>query len=100
MKRALCSAPVLILPDFDHDFTIECDASDTALGAVLAQDLGAGLQPVAYFSRKLRGSELNYPTHDRELMAVFVAVRRWRPYIEGKRTTILTDHRALQHLPT
>mgnify|MGYP003471055216 FL=1 len=91
----MCTAPVLALPDMHRDFVLETDASDFAIGAILAQDQGKGLQPVAYYSRKLRGAELNYPTHDRELMAIFLAVKKWRPYFHGKSTRVLTDHKPL-----
>lgn len=98
LKDCLCSAPVLALPDMSKDFVLETDASDYAIGAILEQDQGFGLQPVAYYSRKLRDAELNYPTHDRELLAIFLAVKKWRPYIDGKRTRVLTDHRPLQYV--
>ncbi|GJP38862.1 hypothetical protein CLOM_g23274, partial [Closterium sp. NIES-68] len=45
------------------------DASDQAVGAVLMQDQGNGLQPIAYLSKKLHGAELNYPIHDKEALA-------------------------------
>ena len=35
LKHALCEAPVLALPNFNRPFTIETDASDTAIGGVL-----------------------------------------------------------------
>ncbi|GJP83339.1 hypothetical protein CLOP_g13504 [Closterium sp. NIES-67] len=67
LKQALTSAPVLILPDPERDYVIEADASDQAVGAVLMQDQGNGLQPIAYLSKKLR-AELNYPIHDKEAL--------------------------------
>ncbi|CAI7888030.1 unnamed protein product [Closterium sp. NIES-53] len=51
LKTALTSAPVLILPDPELDYVIEADASDQAVGAVLMQDQGKGLQPIAYLKR-------------------------------------------------
>lgn len=62
----MSTAPVLAMPDFGRDFVVETDASDVAVGAVLQQDHGDGLQPIAYFSRKLSSSERNYPVHERE----------------------------------
>ncbi|GJP53399.1 hypothetical protein CLOM_g12546 [Closterium sp. NIES-68] len=51
LKQALTSAPVLILPDPERDYVIEADANDQAVGAVLMQDQGNGLQPIAYLSK-------------------------------------------------
>nr|GEU42713.1 retrotransposon Gag domain, retroviral aspartyl protease [Tanacetum cinerariifolium] len=47
LKQALMSTPVLRLPDFSKDFTVECDASSKGVGAILSQED----HPVAYFSR-------------------------------------------------
>lgn len=66
----------------------------------MEQDQGKGLQPVAYYSRKLTSAECNYAVHDRELLAIYKAVKRWRPYLDGKRVTVLTDHRALSFIKT
>ncbi|GJP33098.1 hypothetical protein CLOM_g10140 [Closterium sp. NIES-68] len=52
LKQALMSAPVLILPDPECDYVIEVDTSDQAVGAVLMQDQGNGMQPIAYLGKK------------------------------------------------
>ncbi|GJP60477.1 hypothetical protein CLOP_g17693 [Closterium sp. NIES-67] len=100
LKQALTSAPVLILPDPERDYVIEVDASDQAVGAVLMQDQGNGLQPIAYLSMKLHGAELNYPIHDKEALAIIIAFKAWRCYLEGRRTTVYTDHCSLKYLKT
>ncbi|GJP40902.1 hypothetical protein CLOM_g566 [Closterium sp. NIES-68] len=100
LKRALTSAPVLILPDPERDYVIEADASNQAVGAVLMQDQGNGLQPIAYLSKKLHGAELNYPIHDKEALAIVIAFKAWRCYLEGRRTTVYTDHCSLKYLKT
>ncbi|GJP37553.1 hypothetical protein CLOM_g21951 [Closterium sp. NIES-68] len=99
LKQALTSAPVLILPDPERDYVIEADASDQAW-AVLMQDQGNGLQPIAYLSKKLHGAELNYPIHDKEALAIIIAFKAWRCYLEGRRTTVYTDHCSLKYLKT
>lgn len=66
MRDALCSAKVLTMPDFSKQFVLETDASDRGVGAVLQQDLGDGLRPIAFFSRKFASAEANYPVHERE----------------------------------
>ncbi|CAI7858988.1 unnamed protein product [Closterium sp. NIES-54] len=100
LKTALTSAPVLILPDPEKDYVIEADASDQAVGAVFMQDQGKGLQPIAYLSKKLHGAELNYPIHDKEALAIITAFKTWRCYLEGRETTVYTDHCSLKYLKT
>ncbi|GJP55316.1 hypothetical protein CLOM_g14291 [Closterium sp. NIES-68] len=64
------------------------------------QDQGNGLQPIAYLSKKLHGAELNYPIHDKEALAIIIAFKAWRCYLEGRRTTVYTDHCSLKYLKT
>ncbi|KAL5553178.1 hypothetical protein UlMin_040579 [Ulmus minor] len=71
LKRRLTSAPILIVPSEDEEFTIYCDASKMGLGAVLMQTD----KVVAYASRQLKDHEKNYPTHDMELAAVVFALK-------------------------
>ena len=48
---------------------------------------------VAYATRQLRKHELNYPTHDLELVAVVHALKIWRHYLIGHKSDIYTDSR-------
>ena len=91
LKYALTHTPVLRLPDFNDPFELETDASDIAVGGVLTQH---GF-PVAYYSKALNTAECNYPVHDRELLAIVQACKRWRPYLAGSRTVVWTDHKPL-----
>ncbi|GJP79675.1 hypothetical protein CLOP_g9877 [Closterium sp. NIES-67] len=100
LKQALTSTPVLILPDPERDYVIKADVSDQAVRAVLMQDQGNGLQPITYLSKKLHGVELNYPIHDKEALAIAIAFKAWRCYLEGRRTTVYTDHCSLKYLKT
>ncbi|GJP78684.1 hypothetical protein CLOP_g8953 [Closterium sp. NIES-67] len=100
LKQALTSAPVLILPDPERDYVIEADASDQAVGAVLMQYQGNGLQPIASLNKKLHGAKLNYPIRDKEAFVIVIAFKAWRCYLEGRRTTVYTDHCSLKYLRT
>ena len=94
LKRALCSAPILTLPEGTEDFVVYCDASNQGLGCVLMQ---RG-KVIAYASRQLKTHEVNYTTHDLELGAVVFALKIWRHYLYGTKCTIFTDHKSLQHI--
>ena len=65
LKDKLCSALLLSLPDFTKPFEIECDESDIGISRVLMQEG----KPITYFSEKLSGASLNYPTYDKEFYA-------------------------------
>ena len=71
INNKLTHAHLLALPGFTKSFEIECDTSGIGIGVVLMQ----GGRPLAYFSEKLSGETLNYPTYDEELYAL---VRIWR----------------------
>ena len=94
LKNALVSPPVLAIPQFDKPFEVYTDASDHACGAVLIQES----RPVAYMSKKFTPAERNYPTHDRECLAIVSAYREWRCYLEGVPSTCHTDHAPLTQL--
>ena len=102
LKRALQSTPVLALPDPALPFVVNCDASGYAVGAVLQQDRGEGLQPIAFMSRKLSGAESRYPVHEQELLAIITALTTWRHYLSGTAVPVRvrTDHKSLIHFQT
>ena len=55
-------------------------------------------RPVAYFSEKLSGAALNYPTYDKELYALVRTLETWQHYLWPKEFVIHTDHESLKHL--
>ncbi|GJP55786.1 hypothetical protein CLOM_g14774 [Closterium sp. NIES-68] len=71
---------------------------DQAVGVVLMQDQGNGLQPTAYLRKKLHRAELNYLIHDKEALAIVIAFKAWRCYLKRRRTTVYTDHCSLKYL--
>jgi RNase H-like domain found in reverse transcriptase/Integrase zinc binding domain/Integrase core domain/Reverse transcriptase (RNA-dependent DNA polymerase) len=94
LKQAMCTAPVLALPDFTKEFVLETDASDRGMGAVLMQEK----RPVAYLSKALGIRNQALSTYEKELLALLTAVTKWRHYLQGKPFTIKTDHISLKHL--
>ena len=81
---------------------METDASDDALGCILSQFHGKRLHPVAFHSLKLSPVEWNYDIHDKELLAIVMAFREWRHYLEGmeRQVTVYTDDQNLQYFLT
>jgi hypothetical protein len=101
LKAALCSPPVLLVPDQSKPFVLNTDACKFAIGATLQQDHGNGLQPVAFFSAKMSDAERNYDVREQEFMALFKACLHWRHYLHGTQPfTLLTDHDSLKYHKT
>ena len=100
IKIALTTAPTLLIPDPHRPFTLITDASDFAVGAILLQDQGRGLHPVAYGSHKLQAAELNYPTLDKEWLAGIRACQQWRQYLHGRKFDWWTNHEPLRYVGT
>lgn len=97
LKRRLISAPILSLPRREGEYTLDTDASAEQIGAVLLQSQPDGTpRPVGYWSRSLTPAERNYSTTERECLAVVWSVLLLRPYLEGTRFTVRTDHAALK----
>lgn len=102
LKDAISKGPVLILPDPNLPYVVNTDASGFAIGAVLQQDQGQGLQPIAFLSKKMLDAETRYPVHEQELLSIIHALSTWRHYLLGSsfKVRVLTDHRSLQHFKT
>ena len=84
----------------DTQITIETDASDYALAAVLSITNPNGeLHPIAFHSQTFSAPELNHDVHDKELLAIFEAFKHWQHYLEGSELLIdmVTNHRNLQY---
>ncbi|XP_043474358.1 uncharacterized protein LOC122506310 [Leptopilina heterotoma] len=100
LREALCTNPILQYPDYEKPFTLTTDASDFAIGAVLSQEKDGFDLPIAYLSRVLNAPELNYSTTEKECLAVLYAVHHFRPYIYGKKFTLVSDHEPLRWIAT
>jgi hypothetical protein len=98
LKKALVSYPVLRQPDFSKQFILHTDASNLAIGVVLSQEEDDKDHAVAYFSRLLKGAELNYSISEKECLGVVFGVQKCRHYIWGTKFKIVTDHSALAWL--
>ncbi|MBW0583225.1 hypothetical protein O181_122940 [Austropuccinia psidii MF-1] len=75
------------------------DASDYAMGAVLSQISDSGKHPIAFDSRMPLQAELNYEIHDKELLGIVWALKRWRAFLLCISSSLeaLTNHSSLQY---
>lgn len=94
LKSALTQTPILALPNFQKLFIVETDASGTGLGAVLIQEG----HPISYYSQVLGARNRLKSVYEKELMAIVLAVRKWRHYLLGRRFIIITDQRSLKFI--
>ncbi|MBW0474330.1 hypothetical protein O181_014045 [Austropuccinia psidii MF-1] len=81
LKEAFTTAPTLSHFNPSLPTIVETDASDYALGAVLSQVNDSGKPPIVFDSRKLLPAELNYEVHDKELLGIVWALKRWRAFL-------------------
>ena len=103
LKQAVLDAPVLMHPDTSKPFFVVTDASNYAVGASFEQEpVPEQRRPITFFSHSLNHAERNYPVHERELLAIVLALRVWRHFLYGSEFKVIcqTDHRPLQHFMT
>lgn len=103
LKSALLNSVVLAHPDFDRPFILSTDASLDGLGAVLSQ-VQAGeemARPIAFASKSLSRSQLNYPAHRLEFLALKWAVcDKFSHWLMGHRFTVWSDNNPLTYILT
>ena len=93
LKEAVTVTSVLRYCNLDEEVTLQCNASQTGLGAALLQ-MG---QPVAYASRALTPAETRYAQIEKELLSIVFACDRFHTYVYGrKEVNIETDHKPLE----
>jgi cleavage and polyadenylation specificity factor subunit 1 len=94
-KQKLIDATLLCHPDPAATLSLYVDASDTAIGGALHQNSPQGLQPLAFFSKKLSPAQQRYSAYDRELLAIYEAIKYFRYMLEARIFVIFTDHKPL-----
>jgi hypothetical protein len=103
IKELISSEPVLKMFDPTKPAELETDASDFAVAGQLGQrDEQGRLHPIAFFSRKLSGPELNYPIYDKEFLAIVLCFEEFRHYLQGSmyKVKVYTDHKNISYFAT
>lgn len=95
LKKILTNDLVLRIPDPQLPFKIQTDASKIGIGAVLMQTHPNGDLPIAYLSKKLTSTQMNWPATEQECYAIIYAIEKWHKYLDGRTFIIETDHKPL-----
>ena len=91
VKHLITREPVLSYFDNAKEVTLQCDASESGLGATIMQEG----QPVAFSSRALTSTERNYAQIEKELLSIVHGCTRFDQYVYGREITVQTDHKHL-----
>ena len=98
IKSRLVTAPIMVIPDWNNEFEIMCDASDFAMGVVLGQRTEKIFKAIYYVSKTFNEAQENYSTTKKEMPEMVFACEKFRPYILGSHVIIHTDHVAIRYL--
>ena len=98
IKETLATTTLLSHPKPYAPTCIMADASYTAVGAVLQQQIEGEWHPLSYFSKKLRPAETRYSTFDPELLTVYLSIKHFRHLVEGRDFHVITDHKPLTYM--
>ena len=100
LKQIVADHVLLSVPSGRGPFVIICDASDKAIGSVLAQWRDSALHILEFSSKKFSPAERNWSTREKEAFAIRWSVQRFEPYVKGAKIFVLTDHASLQWMDT
>jgi hypothetical protein len=95
LKKALTSAPKLAHPDYESPMFVMSDAGGYGIGAVLSKIKEQKEHPLAYTSRLLSTSEMNYSITEKECLALIWILHKFRSFVWGCKIIIVTYHEAL-----
>ena len=99
VKEQLTSPVILTTFDPEKELLLQCDASSYGLGAVLShRDMNGMERPIAYCSRTLAPAEKCYSQLDKEALALVFTVNKFHTYLYGRKFTLISDHKPLQHI--
>jgi len=76
---------------------LETDASDYTLAAILSIRSNSKVCPITFHSRAFSATEINYDMHNKKLLAIVKAFKKWWHYLEevAVPVKVYTDHKNL-----
>jgi hypothetical protein len=98
VKHEIENCPTLFFIDESAPITLMTDASDYGIGAYLYQTIAEQEQPIAFVSKSLQKSQLNWSTVEKECYAIYYACMSLEYLIRDVKFTIKTDHHNLRYM--
>jgi len=96
LKTKLTTPPVLAFYSSEFYLYLYTDSSGKAVGsALLQQQEDNTKRPIAYMSKALNAAQQKYSTTEREFYAIYLSLKRFHPYLSGRKFTIYTDHKPI-----
>lgn len=89
---------VLSQLDYDKQFILETDVCNSGIGAILSQEQGDDVVPIAFASRRLLPAESNYSISVKEYLAMLWGMEHFRYFLYGNEFIAVTDRKALEAL--
>ena len=96
VKQMVTTTPLLKYYDPREELTIQCDSSESGLGAALTQKG----QPIAFASRAMTDTETRYAQIEKEMLSVVFALQKFDQYVYGRPVTVENDHKPLEVIAT
>jgi hypothetical protein len=101
IKVVISQALVLQSLNFNKNFFLYTFSSDQFLAAILTQkDDKNNDVPISFMSTRLQGPDINYPTIEKHVYAVYKAVKHFRDYILKNHTKVIVPHPKVRSLFT
>src|SRR5258708_39379013 len=100
LKDAFTTTPLLAPHNLTLPIFLFTNTSDFAISGIPHQcDKDGNLHPLAYYSRKLSESEINYSVHDKEMLGIMESQREFRPWLAGSDLpiSVISDHKNLEY---
>ena len=94
VKQTITQAPVLVYYDPHKPLTLQVDASKHSLGATLLQEG----KPIAFASKSLTNTEVNYAQIEKETYAILFGCKRYHQYVYGRPVKVKSDHKPIESI--
>nr|VZI47155.1 unnamed protein product [Spirometra erinaceieuropaei] len=97
VKQTHADTTALSQPLTDAPLSIVADASNCVVSAALHKQTLKGIQPLPFYSAKLAPPQTRYSTSDGGLLAIYLAIKNSRNYVEDRYFCVYTDRKPLTY---